>query len=226
MVIKSLSCSAYWAAMVMKAAPLRPLPEAAWAAMSPSAEDSLSANFFIERRELRELGGTEALPETVLEEGISVLVEPVGGVVLDTAGVVLDLEGEGLGELGLEVLGVLAGVEAVELLGEGLVGRLGEDGLLIQDHEETLGLRGDEVNGGLGVKSEVDQSRRPEGENGVDGVPMRDGDNGCPKNDGNAIYLEIKNKKLRRRKGRREEREREARRGEERQRRDENKKGA
>jgi len=107
-----------------------------------------------EASNLGDLRGTKASLEIVLER-ISVLVEPLVGVILDTAGIVLNLEGEGLSELGLDVLGVLTIVETVELLSEGLVRSLGEDGLFVEDDEDTLGLLADEVDSGLGVNTEV-----------------------------------------------------------------------
>jgi len=107
-----------------------------------------------EASELGDLGGTKTSLEIVLER-IPVLVEPLVSIILDTTGVVLNLEGEGLSELGLDVLGVLTIMETVELLSEGLVTSLREDRLLVEDDEDTLGLLADEVNGGLGVNTEV-----------------------------------------------------------------------
>lgn len=95
-------------------------------------------------------------------EGVLVLLEPSVGLVGDVASIVGHSEGGvGLLETGLLVLGALAlSVLSIELVDEGLVGGRGEHGLLIEEGEDTGGLGGNtinEVDGGLGVHSEVDE---------------------------------------------------------------------
>jgi len=92
-----------------------------------------------ELNDLGDLRGAQALLKVVLER-IAVLLEPIVGVVFDATGIMLNLEGEGLGELSLDILRMLTIVEAVELLSEGLIGGLGEDGFFIENDEDTLGL--------------------------------------------------------------------------------------
>ena len=75
-------------------------------------------------------------------EGILVLLQPSSQVVGDGGGVVDDGKvrvGVGAG-VGLGELGPLAQKVGHEFLGEGGIGRLGEEGLLLKDGEEGHGL--------------------------------------------------------------------------------------
>merc|ERR1719209_958560 len=89
-------------------------------------------------------------------EGILVLLQPSSQVVGDGGGVVDDSKvriGVGAG-VGLGKLGPLALKVGHELLGEGGIGRLGEEGLLLKDGEEGHGLL-KHVNALLQIHAEV-----------------------------------------------------------------------
>ena len=90
-------------------------------------------------------------------DGILVLLEPAGDRVGDRASIVVQVEmslGFALGRLWLAEVRMLAQVVVVELLLEGLVGRLGHNALLLEDGEYAERLL-DQVDAGLQVEAEV-----------------------------------------------------------------------
>mmetsp|Transcript_13467 Transcript_13467/g.20804 ORF Transcript_13467/g.20804 Transcript_13467/m.20804 type:complete len:1191 (+) Transcript_13467:1954-5526(+) len=99
------------------------------------------------------LGGLEALEEILLH-GILVLQHPVSGIVLDFSGIVLQEENILFEHFGARPLGGVLVVE-VHLLHEGVIGTVGEETLLVQNLEDTVGRTRDQINSHLRIDTEV-----------------------------------------------------------------------
>jgi hypothetical protein len=86
---------------------------------------------------------------------IFVLLEPVVAVIGHLTGIVMKNE-VNLGELNLFVTRIPA-VVLVQLGNEGLFSGLGHNGLLIKSHQDSVGLLVNEINGHLGIKTEINE---------------------------------------------------------------------
>jgi hypothetical protein len=88
-------------------------------------------------------------------EWILVLLEPSKNLVLDSTGVMSETEVV-LAETGLFVEWVSL-VMLVKLGKEGVIVGLGHDALLVEENKDTVGTLVDEIDGGLRVKTEIDE---------------------------------------------------------------------
>jgi hypothetical protein len=95
--------------------------------------------------------------DEIVGQRIFVLVEPLGSLVLYVTSIVGNTESS-LGESRLDVLWMSLGVElSVQLVDEGKIGGLREEGFFIEKGQDTHRFLFDEINGWLQVKSEIDE---------------------------------------------------------------------
>jgi len=122
-----------------------------WAGSTVELGDELVSEQVDDELEGRRLHGEFE----ILLEGILVLLEPSNDFVLDSTGVMSETEVV-LAETRLLVERV-ALVVLVKLGEEGVIVGLGHDTLFVEKDEDTVGTLVDEIDGGLRVKTEIDE---------------------------------------------------------------------